>query len=153
MTTQKERIEKLETDVHEIKESMQRLEQSMKETIAATLKEAVASASIETEAKPSYRERETMALHSPPRHCHARHHREDGHSYCPMKMEFPRFHGDDPLVWLDWATQFFEYQQTKEGEKVTLVVFYLEGKANQQWQWLKNVYLVDGQPITWEIFE
>jgi predicted transcriptional regulator len=51
MTTQKEHIEKLETDVHEIKESMQRLEQSMKETIAAALKEAVASASTEMEAK------------------------------------------------------------------------------------------------------
>jgi uncharacterized coiled-coil protein SlyX len=54
--TQKECIKKLETDVHEIKESMQRLEQSMKETIVAVLKEAMASASIKTEAKPPHRE-------------------------------------------------------------------------------------------------
>jgi hypothetical protein len=47
-----------------------------------------------------------------------------------MKMEFPRFHGDDPLVWLDRATQFFEYQQIGEGQKVTLAEFYLEGEAN-----------------------
>jgi hypothetical protein len=110
MTTQKERIEKLETDIHEIKESIQRLEQSIKETIAAALKEAVTFASTETKAEPPHRERETMASHSPPRHRHAPHHREDGHSYQPIKMEFPQFHGDDPIVWLDRATQFFEYQ-------------------------------------------
>jgi hypothetical protein len=66
MTTQKERIEKLETNVHKIKESMQSLKQSMKETIVAALKEAVASASIKIEAKPPHRERETMASHLPP---------------------------------------------------------------------------------------
>jgi hypothetical protein len=60
-----------------------------------------------------------------------------------MKMEFPRFHGDDPFVWIDRATQFFEYHQTEEGQKVTLAAFYLEGEANQWWQWLKNVYLED----------
>ena len=82
----------------------------MKETIAVALKEAMAFASTEIEAEPPHQERETMVSHSPKRHRHARHHREDGHSYRPMKMEFPRFHGDDPLVWLDQATQFFEYQ-------------------------------------------
>jgi hypothetical protein len=70
-----------------------------------------------------------------------------------MKMEFPRFRGDDPIVWLDQTTQFFEYQHTGEGQKVTLAAFYLEGEANQWWQWLKNVYLEDGQPVTWKIFE
>jgi hypothetical protein len=153
MTTQKEHIEKLETDVHEIKESTQRLEQSMKETIATALKEAMAFASTETEAEPPHQAWETMASHSPPQHCHAHHHRKDGHSYQPMKMEFPRFHDDDPIVWLDRATQFFEYQHIGEGQKITLATFYLEGEANQWWQWLKNVYLEDGQPITWEIFE
>jgi hypothetical protein len=54
MTTQKECIEKLEIDVHEIKESIQRLEQSMKETIVVALKEAMAFASIETKAKPPH---------------------------------------------------------------------------------------------------
>jgi hypothetical protein len=38
-------------------------------------------------------------------------------------------------------------------QKVSLVAFYLEGEAKQWWQWLKNVYLEDGQPVTWEIFE
>jgi hypothetical protein len=46
-----------------------------------------------------------------------------------MKMEFPRFNGDEPLVWLDQPTQFFEYQQTGEGQKVTLAAFYLRGRS------------------------
>jgi hypothetical protein len=53
----------------------------MMETIVAALKEAVAFASTETEAKPLHQDRETMASHLPPRHRHTHHHREDGHSY------------------------------------------------------------------------
>jgi hypothetical protein len=49
--------------------------------------------------------------------------------------------------------QFFVLQQTGEGQKVTLAAFYLEGEANQWWQWLKKGYQEDNIPITWVIFE
>jgi hypothetical protein len=48
----------------------------------------------------------------------------------PMKMDFSLFSQDEPIVWLDWVTQFFKYQQMAEGQKVMLATFYLECEAN-----------------------
>lgn len=69
-----------------------------------------------------------------------------------MKMVFPRFFGDEPIEWLDRVVQFFAYQQLAKEQKVTLAAFYLEGEANQLWQWIPKVYWTDGQSVTWEIF-
>jgi hypothetical protein len=34
-----------------------------------------------------------------------------------------------------------------------LAAFYLEGEANQWWQWLKKGYHIDNVAVTWIIFE
>lgn len=70
-----------------------------------------------------------------------------------MKMEFSKFHGEDPIIWLDRVDQFFEYQSTAKGQKVTLAAFYIEDEANQWWQWLKKVYQAENQQVTWPILE
>jgi hypothetical protein len=70
-----------------------------------------------------------------------------------MKMDFPRFSGDEPMVWLDRVAQFFSFQQTADEQKVTLAAFYLESEANQWWQWFKKAYLEDAKSITWADFE
>jgi hypothetical protein len=70
-----------------------------------------------------------------------------------MKMEFPKFRGDDPIIWLDRSAQFFEYQATAEEQKVTLAAFYLDGEANQWWKWVKRIYQAEDRPITWAILE
>jgi hypothetical protein len=70
-----------------------------------------------------------------------------------MKMEFPKFRGDDPIIWLDRSAQFFEYQATAEEQKVTLAAFYLDGEANQWWKWVKRIYQAEDRPITRAILE
>jgi hypothetical protein len=69
------------------------------------------------------------------------------------KLEFPRFSGDDPIVWLDRVVQYFDYKQTPEDQRVSLAAFHLESEANQWWQWMKKVYREESLPITWEVFE
>jgi hypothetical protein len=169
MSTQKDRIEKLETDVHEIRASMQNLERSWKEisdrsakekesqersmqmSITRSVLEALATFA-KKQGEPPYRpekeKEEDNEERSNSRFSHNRDHRGNGHYFRPMKMEFPKFHGEDPIIWLDRVAQFFEYQSTAEEQKITLAAFYLEGEANQWWQWLKKVYQVENQHIT-----
>ncbi|KAF8405746.1 hypothetical protein HHK36_007823 [Tetracentron sinense] len=65
--------------------------------------------------------------------------------------EFARFLGVSFFSNLDDLCK--EHPETAEGQKVTLAAFYLEGEANQWWQWVQKVYHADTQPVTWEIFE
>jgi hypothetical protein len=69
------------------------------------------------------------------------------------KLDFPRYSGDDPTVWLDRVVQYFDYKQTSEDQRVSLAAFHLESEANQWWQWMKKVYKEERLPITWEAFE
>lgn len=36
---------------------------------------------------------------------------------------------------------------------MSLASFYLEGEANQWWQWLRRAYKEERKNVTWEIFE
>ncbi|KAL5745583.1 hypothetical protein ACOSP7_026729 [Xanthoceras sorbifolium] len=78
---------------------------------------------------------------------HARENTEGGR---PMffsklaKLEFPKYAGDDLTEWFMLVDQFFEYQGTLENQKVPLASFYLEGEANQWWQWLRRAYHEEG---------
>jgi len=68
------------------------------------------------------------------------------------KLEFPRYSGDDPTEWFNRASQFFEYQESTDDQKVVLASFHLEGEANQWWQWLRRSYQDEGKVVTWEVF-
>ena len=50
------------------------------------------------------------------------------------KLEFPHYAGDDRTEWFNQVTQYFEYQETTDEQKVVLASYHLEGKANQWWQ-------------------
>ncbi|PKI39067.1 hypothetical protein CRG98_040554 [Punica granatum] len=56
-----------------------------------------------------------------------------------VKMEFPRFSGEDSRVWLDRARQYFAVQDVDKEEQVRLATFHLKGEANQWWQWFNHV--------------
>lgn len=49
-------------------------------------------------------------------------------------------------------TQFFEYHDTTNDQKVSLASFHLEGEANQLWLWLRRAYQEEGHLVTWETF-
>ena len=46
-----------------------------------------------------------------------------------MKLEFPRFFGEDLASWIYKANQYFRYYDTPIGEKLMLASFHLEGEA------------------------
>ncbi|BAT89679.1 hypothetical protein VIGAN_06070000 [Vigna angularis var. angularis] len=43
-----------------------------------------------------------------------------------LKLDVPRFDGTDPLGWIFKITQFFEYHNTPEEERITVASFYLD---------------------------
>lgn len=46
-----------------------------------------------------------------------------------MKLNVPRFDGQDPLGWIFKITQFFDYQCVPDAERLTVTSFYMDGPA------------------------
>lgn len=46
-----------------------------------------------------------------------------------IKLDFPRFFGLNPLVWLYRANQYFLYHQVSPGQRIFLASFYMEDDA------------------------
>lgn len=46
-----------------------------------------------------------------------------------MKLDIPRFDGQDPLWWIFKITQFFDYQCVPDAEHLTIASFYMDGSA------------------------
>ena len=47
----------------------------------------------------------------------------------PVRLEFPRFSGEDPASWVYKANQYFKYYNTPVAEKLMLASFHMEGEA------------------------
>ena len=47
----------------------------------------------------------------------------------PMKLDFPRFSGEEPASWMYKANQYFKYYNTPIGKKLMLASFHIEGEA------------------------
>ncbi|MCI32753.1 retrotransposon-derived protein PEG10-like, partial [Trifolium medium] len=62
-----------------------------------------------------------------------------------MKLDVPRFNGDDALGWIFKISQFFEYHDTPESERLTVASFYMEGPALGWFQWMSR----NGQLTSW----
>lgn len=52
-----------------------------------------------------------------------------------LRLDFPRFEGDELLGWLYQTEQFFEYHQTPLAQHLRIASFHLEGEALQWYQW------------------
>ena len=113
MATNKDQIEKLESEMQELKESIQKmttesqsLGSSMREIKEMMHKSCDKLDSLSTpkldEQKTSSHTREKSdqsigfktTIHDQPR---------------PIKLDFPKYSGDDPTVWLDHVMQYFDY--------------------------------------------
>ena len=47
----------------------------------------------------------------------------------PVRLEFPKFSGEDPASWVYKANQYFKYYNTPITEKLMLASFHMEGEA------------------------
>nr|KYP35193.1 hypothetical protein KK1_043782 [Cajanus cajan] len=63
-----------------------------------------------------------------------------------LKLDVPRFDGSDPLGWIFKITQFFDYHNTPEEERITVASFYLDGAALAWFQWMYR----NGQIHSWQ---
>ncbi|KAH9696704.1 hypothetical protein KPL71_023279 [Citrus sinensis] len=150
MSTNKERIERVETELGGMQNEIQRLGQGMNdkfhhlEAMISKLAETFSqfqrapsrhdqTGTLRTSQGESAGERQPI----PPR---------------VAKLDFPKYSGDDPTEWVNRVTQFFYYQETSEDQRVVLASYHLEGKANQWWQWLRRAYQEYGQAVTWNTF-
>ncbi|WVZ24645.1 hypothetical protein V8G54_003189 [Vigna mungo] len=63
-----------------------------------------------------------------------------------LKLDVPRFDGTDPLGWIFKITQFFEYHNTREEERITDASFYLDDAFLAWFQWMYR----NGQIHSWQ---
>ena len=64
-----------------------------------------------------------------------------------VRLEFPRFSGEDPASWVYKANQYFKYYNTPVTEKLMLASFHMEGKALIWFQDSEKVGLF----VDWEL--
>ncbi|XP_061356960.1 uncharacterized protein LOC133301350 [Gastrolobium bilobum] len=57
-----------------------------------------------------------------------------------FKLEFPRFNGSDPSGWLFKATQFFDFHNTPQHQKLQITSFHMDGPALAWFQWMHSNY-------------
>ncbi|KAA8529666.1 hypothetical protein F0562_034234 [Nyssa sinensis] len=65
-----------------------------------------------------------------------------------IRLEFPKFNGEDPNGWLYRANQFFNYHQPHPQHRVLLASVHMEGKAIT---WFQELESAGGFP-SWESF-
>lgn len=144
MATIEDRIEKLESEMQELKESVQKLttESQFLGSSMCEIKEMLSKSEDKLDSlsisKSDQSIRFKTTTHDQPQ---------------PTTLDFPKYSGDDPMVWLDRVSQYFDYQGTPEDRKVTLAAFHLEGEANRWWHWMKKVFQEEKTKITWKKFK
>lgn len=70
-----------------------------------------------------------------------------------MKLDVPRFDGNDPLGWIFKITQFFEYHCILNTERLTVASFYMEGPALCWYQWMSRNGLLTSWPAMFQALE
>jgi hypothetical protein len=66
----------------------------------------------------------------------------------PLRLDFPRFDGENPAGWTYKVTQFFEYYQTPLYQRVQMSSFHMDGEALVWFQDADE----SGQFPTWDAF-
>lgn len=65
-----------------------------------------------------------------------------------LRLDFPRYEGDEPSGWLYRAEQFFAYHQTPPVQQIRIASFHLEGEALQWYRWT----LATNPLVSWNDF-
>lgn len=65
-----------------------------------------------------------------------------------LRLDFPRFNGEDPTGWVYKAEQYFDFKDISPDQQVQLASFHLEGIALQWHRWLTKFR----GPLTWKEF-
>ncbi|KAH9648537.1 hypothetical protein KPL70_025625 [Citrus sinensis] len=152
MSTNKERIERVEVEIGSLQDGMKHMELGLTDRLHCleeTMSKLVDSLST-SKGMPSHNNSDHAGSSQPSRGDSegSRHQLASRLT----KLECPRYSGDDPMEWYNRIMQFFEYQEATNEQKVSLASFHLEGGANQWWQWMRRTYQEEEKTVTWEIF-
>jgi len=60
-----------------------------------------------------------------------------------MKLEVPRFDGTDAVGWIFKISQFFDFHNTPEHDRLTIASFYMDGPALSWFQWMTKNGLIN----------
>nr|XP_009771659.1 PREDICTED: uncharacterized protein LOC104222165 [Nicotiana sylvestris] len=67
----------------------------------------------------------------------------------PTRLEFRRFCGENPELWISQAERYFKFYGMSENNKLLLASSYLDGEALKWYQWLfRNKQLADWEHFT-----
>ncbi|KAI5352798.1 hypothetical protein L3X38_005690 [Prunus dulcis] len=66
----------------------------------------------------------------------------------PMKLDLPRFYGEDPYGWLAMAERFLDYHEVEDHRKVMVAAMHLGGDAALWMKWFESRYPHD----SWVVF-
>lgn len=66
----------------------------------------------------------------------------------PFKMNIPHFDGTDALGWIFKINHFFNFHNTQDEQRISIVSFYLDGQALNWYQWMYN----NNQLTSWTNF-
>jgi hypothetical protein len=147
MATNKDHIEKLELEIQELKEVIQKMNTESQSSFVE-LKELFFKGFEQGESSAN---KGKWSFQGHKNHPSRQSNGSKGSSDF-TKLEFSRYSRDDPDVWLNQVVQYFDYKIPEE-QKVSLVAFHLESEANQWWQWVQKLYKEEQVPIAWEAFE
>ena len=65
-----------------------------------------------------------------------------------IKLEVPRFDGHDATGWIFKISQFFDYHDTPDEERITVGSFYMDSPALSWFQWMfKNGLITSWQSL------
>lgn len=62
-----------------------------------------------------------------------------------MKIEAPRFEGEDPYGWCFTIQEFFDFHSVEDANRLKIVALHLEGVALEWYRWMKSNNLF----LTW----
>ena len=65
-----------------------------------------------------------------------------------VRLEFPRFRGDDPATWVYKANQYFNFYHTPLSERLLMASFHMDGEALV---WFQDCE-ASGEFVAWESF-
>ena len=150
IATNKDHIEALERELGEIHEGMQRIElsfgskmQKLEDTILRLSESLLPSQG--SSGNQSHEGQSRSRKDS----------RDVDRSFVSKltKLEFPKFFGNDPTVWINRVNQFCDFNDVADDQKVRLAAYHLEGEANLWWQWFKKAMSEEQREISWDLFE
>ncbi|KAL0001646.1 hypothetical protein SO802_015427 [Lithocarpus litseifolius] len=123
MATNNDKIEKLESEMQEQKESMQKMttESQYLGSSVREIKEMLSKSYDKSDflSTPKSDEQGTLS-HTGEKSDQSAGFKTTTHNQPrPTKLDFPKYSSDDPTVWLDRVMKYFDYQGTSEDRKVT----------------------------------